>query len=91
MRIVPVIIPASPPVMKSFGLTAGALLDDFRRAIGHAGQRKHRAPRDRTDGVVGQHSRQGRCAVSAALAISLVLFMSASRIMWMPGTINPPR
>ena len=49
--------------MNSFGLTPGALLDDFGGPIGHACQREHGAARYRTDGVIGEHARERGCAV----------------------------
>src|SRR6185437_13509976 len=47
-----------------------------------------RALLDHFGGAVG-HARQGEHR--AALAMSLVLFINASRIIWMPGVMRPPR
>jgi len=63
----PVIIPASPPVMNSFGLTPVLCSNDLGRAIGHARYGEHGAARYGADGIVREHSGQGGRAVFGRL------------------------
>src|ERR1700731_718657 len=80
-RMVPVIIPASPPVMNSFGLMP-VLCSMISAARSAMPARANTAPRDTAPMVLfaSTPAREG-VLCSAAFAMSLVPLISASRIM----------
>ena len=89
--MVPVIMPASPPVMNSRGLTP-VLCSITSAARSAMPASANTAPRDTAPMVLlASTPAMDGVLCSTARAMSLVLLMSASRIMWMPGTISPPQ